>query len=178
MRASTPDKSRAKLARTVQARSTRAYQRLSPAERRARNKKLYARAKKRYQVLSPDEKRAHDEKKNARAKKHYYVLSLDEGRARRLASRERSCAKDRKHDNTRRIARVAAKKACREIAKLRRLREMRVASGTSRVATRALRDKLMWKCTSRRKRLIKCSEIICCRQQRKIAIWRVGHFYF
>ena len=100
MRASTPDKSRAKLARTVQAMSTRAYQRLSPAERRARNKKLYARAKKRYQVLSLDEKRAHDEKKSTRAKKHYYVLSLDEGRARRLASRERSCAKDRKHDNT------------------------------------------------------------------------------
>ena len=118
MRASTPDKSRTKLARTVQARSTRAYQRLSPAERRTRNKILYARAKKRYQVLSLDEKRAHDEKKSARAKKHYYVLSLDEGRARRLASRERSCAKDHKHDNTRKIARVAAKKACREIAKL------------------------------------------------------------
>ena len=106
------------------------------------------------------------------------ALSWDEGRARRLASRERSCAKDRKHDNTRRIARVAAKKACREIAKLRRLREMCVASGTSRGATRAPRGKLGWKCTSRRKRLIKCSEIICCRQQRKIAIWRFGHFYF
>ena len=69
MRTSTPDKSRAKLACTVQAMSTRAYQRLSPAERRARNKILYARAKKRYQVLSLDEKRAHDEKKSARARR-------------------------------------------------------------------------------------------------------------